>query len=95
MARRSAGRKKIELGAALSRLTNATFGGRIASFDSTAAEIAGHLAASRRRAGLTIDYRDTQIASIAMARRATLVTRNVRHFVGLEIELLDPWTLDR
>jgi predicted nucleic acid-binding protein len=35
--------------------------------------------------------RDTQIAGIALARRATLATRNTRHFADLEIKLIDPW----
>jgi hypothetical protein len=35
--------------------------------------------------------RDTQIAGIALARRATLATRNVRHFTDLKISLVDPW----
>jgi toxin FitB len=34
---------------------------------------------------------DTQIAGIALARRATLATRNVRHFDDLKISIVDPW----
>jgi predicted nucleic acid-binding protein len=36
--------------------------------------------------------RDTQIAGIVLARRATLATQNVRHFVDLKISIVDPWT---
>jgi predicted nucleic acid-binding protein len=88
------GRKKTELSAALSRLKSITFANRIAAFDAAAAEIAGQLAATRRRRGLNIDYRDTQIASIALARRATLITRNIRHFSDLDIDVIDPWTFE-
>jgi hypothetical protein len=35
--------------------------------------------------------RDTQIAGIAIARRATLATRNVRHFADLSVRVVDPW----
>ena len=35
--------------------------------------------------------RDTQIASIALARHATLATRNVKHFRDLNVPVVDPW----
>jgi len=34
---------------------------------------------------------DTQIAGIALARRATLATRNVRHFADLKVPVVNPW----
>ena len=34
---------------------------------------------------------DTQIAATARARGMALATRNVRHFEGLGIGLIDPW----
>ncbi|MFM7707578.1 MAG: hypothetical protein ACKPBA_11270 [Planctomycetota bacterium] len=36
-----------------------------------------------------MDLRDTQIAGIALARRATVATRNARHFA--EVSVVDPW----
>jgi predicted nucleic acid-binding protein len=35
--------------------------------------------------------RDAQIAGIIAARRATLATRNIRHFADAGITTLDPW----
>jgi len=67
-------------------------GGRIAMFDSAAAEEAAKLAARRQRRGRPVDLRDTQIAGIALARRAALATRNVRHFDGLNVNVVSPWT---
>jgi predicted nucleic acid-binding protein len=32
-----------------------------------------------------------QIAGIASARKATLATRNTRHFADLGINIVDPW----
>jgi toxin FitB len=32
------------------------------------------------------------IAGIAISRRATLATRNTRHFADLSIPIIDPWT---
>ena len=61
-------------------------------FDSAAAASAAALAATRHKAGRPVDMRDTQIAGIALARHATLATRNVRHFAGLTVPIVDPWT---
>ncbi|PYR76692.1 MAG: VapC toxin family PIN domain ribonuclease, partial [Acidobacteria bacterium] len=65
---------------------------RVLDFDVAAANAAALLAAERQRAGRGVDMRDTQIAGIALARRATLATRNVRHFADLKIPVVDPWT---
>lgn len=86
-----AGRRKSELSAALARLTGVAFRDRIAPFDERAAEIAGRLAAVRRRSGSTVEHRDTQIAGIAIALGATLVTRNLRDFRNLEVDVVNPW----
>ena len=61
------------------------------AFDAAAAGKAAIVAARRRQAGRTVDLRDTQIAGIALARRATLATRNVRHFRDLDVAVVDPW----
>jgi predicted nucleic acid-binding protein len=66
--------------------------GRVLDFDQRSAETAAALVAERRRAGHTVDFREVQIAGIALARRGTLATRNVRHFTGLSIPLINPWT---
>jgi predicted nucleic acid-binding protein len=66
--------------------------GRILSFDESAAEETAILMADRRRAGRSGDLRDTMIAGIAISRRATLATRNTRHFADLSIPIIDPWT---
>jgi predicted nucleic acid-binding protein len=68
------------------------FEGRIVPFDEASAQFAGRIAAARRRVGRTIETRDVQIAAIAAARKATIATRNVRHFEGLELDLIDPWS---
>ncbi len=65
--------------------------GRIQTFDQTAAMAAGTIAASQQRAGRTLEIRDLQIAGIATARRASVATRNVRHFEGLGLDVIDPW----
>jgi predicted nucleic acid-binding protein len=56
-----------------------------------AATEAASLAAARQKSERAVDMRDTQIAGIALARHATLATRDVRHFADLEISIVDPW----
>jgi len=87
-----AGRRRKTLQAALARLLEEDLENRVLDFDSAAATEAATLAAERQRIGRPVDMRDTQIAGIALARRATLATRNVRHFADLKVPIVDPWT---
>jgi predicted nucleic acid-binding protein len=87
----SPSRRRSALEAAFDAMLRDDLGGRIATFDSAAAEEAAKLAARRQRRGRPVDLRDTQIAGIALARRAALATRNVRHFDGLNVNLVNPW----
>ena len=64
---------------------------RVLLFDQSSAECAAQLAAERQCSGRTVDMRDTFIAGIALARKATLVTRKVRHFNDLNIRVINPW----
>ena len=85
------GRRRQAMESAFQHLLLEDLAGRIAVFDQPAAEAAAVLAARRRQAGRTVEYRDTQIAGIAMARRASIATRNVRHFQDLADLIIDPW----
>ena len=86
------GRRRRALESAFARLLDEDLENRVLPFDSDAALQAATLAAQRQRTGRTVDIRDTQIAGIAQARRATLATRNLRHFEGLTIPVLNPWS---
>lgn len=86
-----AGRRRRALQAGFERLLEEDLERRILDFDGAAAGEAAALAARRQRAGKPVDMRDTQIAGIALARHATLATRNVRHFRDLEVPVVDPW----
>lgn len=85
------GRRRQSLEAAFDRLLEEDLENRVLDFDRAAATASAALAALRQRAGRPLDIRDTQIAGIALARRAALATRNVRHFQDLDIEVIDPW----
>lgn len=64
---------------------------RVLDFDKACAEETAILMARREKAGRRGELRDAMIAGIAIARRATLATRNVRHFADLPIPVVDPW----
>jgi toxin FitB len=64
---------------------------RVLPFDWDAAEQAGILMAARQRSGRPRDLRDSMISGIVLAKRATLATRNLRHFDDLGIRVVDPW----
>ena len=66
-------------------------GQRVASFDGDAAHRAAELMAARHKKGRPGDLRDTMIAGIALAHRATLATRNTVHFDDLEVSVINPW----
>lgn len=85
------GRRRKTLEDAFARALDEDFDGRVLPFDQTAAEAAAIIAARQREAGRPIEIRDVQIAGITAARKATLATRNTRHFEGTGITLIDPW----
>ena len=85
------GRRRQLLEAAFERLFQEDLESRVLDFDRAAATEAAMLAATRHRAGRPVDMRDTQIAGIALARRAALATRNIKHFRDLNVTVIDPW----
>lgn len=85
------GQRRQSLESAFDRLLSEDLEHRVLDFDSAAANEAAALAAARQRNGRPVDLRDTQIAGIALARRATIATRNVRHFQDLSVTVIDPW----
>ena len=85
------GRRRTGLERAFDRVLTEDFSNRVLALDEMAAVTAAQLAADRRRDGRNVDLRDTLIAGIAQARRATIATRNTRHFEGLDVPVVDPW----
>jgi predicted nucleic acid-binding protein len=85
------GRRRQALDAAFARLLKDDLEDRVLDFDSAAASEAALLAGERQKSGRSVDMRDTQIAGIALARRATLATRNILHFQNLKVPVVDPW----
>lgn len=85
------GRRRATMEQKFGLLLDTVFSHRIASFDFAAARQAARLASSRQRSGQTGDWRDTMIAGIAIVHRASLATRNLRHFNDLPTPVVNPW----
>jgi predicted nucleic acid-binding protein len=85
------GRRRRDLSAAFEALLITDLQGRVASVDTAAADAAAMLAADCRRLERSVDFRDTLIAGVAIARRAGVATRNTRHFQDIGVAVSDPW----
>ena len=86
------GRRRRELEVAFEQLIADDLQGRVQLFDAPAANAAGSIAAKSQRSGHGIEVRDLQIAGIVAARRARLATSNLRHFEGVGIDMVNPWS---
>lgn len=86
------GRRRSRLEQEFAAVLGQALDGRIAPFDTNAAEKTADLLAERRRSGRTVELRDAMIAGTAIARYASLATRNTRHFSDLPVAVVDPWT---
>lgn len=85
------GARRTQLERAFERTVEEKIEERIVPFDTIAAEATAILMAERRQRGSPGELRDTMIAGITIARRATLATRNIRHFADLPVPVVNPW----
>jgi toxin FitB len=69
------------------------FAGRIFPVTEAIAERWGHLAATAKQRGLALAVVDGVIAATALHHDLTLVTRNVKDFHGLGVNISNPWEL--
>ncbi|MBZ9996274.1 type II toxin-antitoxin system VapC family toxin [Mesorhizobium sp. BH1-1-4] len=76
---------------ALDHLISKQFSGRVVEFTGSIPRLAGKLRAARERIGRPISLPDAMIAAICLAHDATLATRNVRDFDGLDLKLVNPF----
>jgi predicted nucleic acid-binding protein len=67
------------------------YAGRRLVFDDKAAYIYGSITAKRKHAGHPMETKDAMIAAICLSHGATLATRNVRDFEGLDLPLINPF----
>jgi hypothetical protein len=86
-----AGKKRSALMELFERVLTEKIERRVAPFDTLAAQHAADLMAVRQNSGRPGELRDTMIAGIVLASRATLATRNTKHFEDLSISMVNPW----
>ncbi len=86
------GARRQRLATSLDILLGTVLGGRVAPLDAATATRAAEIAAIREQQGIVIEDGDTFIAAIAEVHGATIATRNVKHFPGLSVPVIDPWT---
>ena len=67
------------------------FAGRVLPVSEEIAERWGRLAASAKLRGAPLAVVDGVIAATASHHRLTLVTRNIKDFANLGVDLLNPW----
>ena len=87
-----AGRRRNTLISDIESMLRAAFEHRILPFDSNAAVVYADVASARRAAGRPVPTADCQMAAIARSRGMAVATRNVRDFVDMGIDVIDPWT---
>ena len=89
------GRRRQECLRLASVVFSDDFQGRVLPFDRAAAKAYAEIRAAVRRQGLGESEKDAdfQVAAIAKSRGATVVTRNVKDFVGTGVEVDDPWSM--
>jgi predicted nucleic acid-binding protein len=93
VARLTGGKRKKSLHDIAVAMFDEDFSGRIQVFDEYAAAYYAELVALREQQGFPISMADAQIAAICKNNRATLATRNIKDFIGLELDLINPWEL--
>ena len=91
IARLPAGARKRHLSNAFAAMLEQDFAVRILPFDLEAAVIYAELAAGCEAKGRPVEMADAQIAAICLAQGAKLATRNLKHFGGLGLVLVNPW----
>lgn len=88
--RRLGGTRKPESLSAWLEGTLTTFADRVLSFDAAAAKVAGGLGARALAAGFQSSTPDLYIAATAAANGLIVLTRNLKHFLPLGVEVIDP-----
>ena len=89
--REGGARKSTDLTAWLEAVLH-LYGDRILTFDTATARIAGALSDRARGQGHAPGFGDIIIAATAQRHSLTILSRNVRHFVPLNVPLIDPFT---
>ena len=91
IARLPSGARKRQLADTFAAMLGEDFAGRVLPFDLEAAVVYAELASGGEAKGRPVEMADAQIAAICLAQGAKLATRNLKHFEGLGLVLVNPW----
>ncbi|GAB3751571.1 type II toxin-antitoxin system VapC family toxin [Microlunatus parietis] len=84
------GRRQTEMIKAVEQMIKSTARHRL-PYDEDAARAFAGLRAEHEARGRQFSAEDGMIAGICAANGAAIATRNVRHFEGLGLEVINPW----
>jgi toxin FitB len=85
------GRRRRELEEWLERGLPAWFASNVLPLDKAVGDRWGRLAARAKKQGMALSTADGQIGATALQHNLVLVTRNVKDFRVLGIEIFNPW----
>lgn len=91
ISRLAEGKRRQRLADSLDRLVTSEYLAGVFAFDLASAMEYGIVEATAEHRGANISVADAQIAAVCRVRGAALATRNVKHFSGLGVELVNPW----
>jgi len=86
-------RRKEELDIWLKQTLPNRFIGRIVDIDLQTMLLWGELLGKLEKQGRPLPMMDSLIAAIALQNSLTLVTRNEKDFAGIEVTIVNPWTI--
>jgi len=86
-------RRKEELDIWLKQTLPNRFAGRIIDIDLQTMLLWGELLGKLEKQGRPLPMMDSLIAAIALQNSLTLVTRNEKDFAGIEVTIVNPWTI--
>jgi len=86
-----AGRRRELITQTFETVLESKIEGRIAHFDTDAAEHTATLMALRKKRDRPVELTNTMIAGIVLSRNAVLATRNTADFDDLGSRVIDPW----
>ena len=86
-----AGRRRDDVSSAVDRLLSQTFDRMVLPFDVDCAPAYALVVSARKAAGQPVSTADAQIAAICRTHAAALATRNTKDFLGIDIDVVNPW----
>jgi toxin FitB len=90
-AKREGGKRKAANLSAWLRTVMHLYGDRVLPLDASTAKIAGVLADLARGRGHSPSFADIAIAATACRHGLTILSRNLRHFVPMDVAVADPF----